>query len=96
MDNQLCLSAHIQRVEALRFTPAGLPVLVLHLAHESWQEELGERYLARVTLEAKLMGEEARHWQHKEDSTVRVSGFLAHKHQRSAKPVLHIQQIHEI
>lgn len=96
MDNRLCLCAHLQRTETLRYTPAGLPVLVLHLVHESWQQELGERYLARLSLEAKLMGAAALAWQHKQDSMVRVSGFLTQKHQRSAKPILHIQQIHEI
>ena len=54
-------------------------MLTLWLSHESWQTELGERYLAKMEMEAKLMGEAALSWQHRQGSMVRVSGFLAQK-----------------
>lgn len=96
MDNQLSLTACIKQAQPLRYTPAGLPVLVLTLSHQSWQTELGERYLAKLDIEAKLMGQAALVWQHRTGSMVRASGFLSHKSLRFAKPVLHIQHIDEI
>lgn len=95
-DNRLSLEARIKHAEPLRYTPAGLPVLVLHLQHESWQIELGERYLAKVEIEAKLMGPRAEAWQHKQGCRVAIDGFLSHKGRRYPKPIVHIQNIYEI
>lgn len=95
MDNQLSLIAQIKTVQAVRYTPAGLPVLMLWLSHESWQTENAERYLAKFEIEAKIIGEAAIRWQHSAGSMVKVSGFLAQKGRRYPKPILHIQNIYE-
>ncbi|WP_037586169.1 primosomal replication protein N [Stenoxybacter acetivorans] len=95
MDNRLRLSAQIKSLETIRYTPAGLPVLHMWLSHESWQAELGERYLAKMEIEAKALGEMALNWQYQVGDCVEISGFLAQKGLRHTRSVLHIQSIHE-
>lgn len=95
MLNQLNLSARIKSLDSLRYTPAGLPVLTLWLTHESWQTELDEPYLAKVEIQAKVLGEMAKNWQYLPGSMVEINGFLAQKSIHNVRPVLHIQCVHE-
>ncbi|MDF7676096.1 primosomal replication protein N [Neisseriaceae bacterium ESL0693] len=95
MPNQLHLSARIKSLDELRYTPAGLPVLTLWLMHESWQEELGERYLAKFEIQAKALGEMAKNWRYQPGSVVEISGFLAQRSIYHFRPILHIQHIYE-
>lgn len=95
MENLFTLTAIIAGCAPLRYTPAGIPVLDIVLRHESWQEENGQRYLARLEMPAKIIGKEALVWQHREQTVVETSGFLTQKSQRYGKPVLRIQNIKE-
>lgn len=95
MENILRLNARIKAADTLRYTPAGTAVLDLLLEHESWQQDAGERYLARFEIQAKLIGAEAAVWQSRAGCTVAVSGFLSAYSQKYRRPILHIQTIHE-
>lgn len=95
MCNQICLNAQIKTIDDLRYTPAGIPVLTLWLSHESWQTELGERYLAKFEIQAKALGEMALNWPYRQGDEIEISGFLAQRSLRHSQPVFHIQQIHK-
>ncbi|MBP6562475.1 MAG: primosomal replication protein N [Neisseriaceae bacterium] len=93
MINQLTLCAHISQLDALRYTPAGLPVLMMVLQHHSTQEEAGQDRSVTCEVQAKLFGDAAKTWQHAQDSMVKVTGFLSQKSLRNPRLVLHIQTI---
>lgn len=95
MENLLYLTAQIIECGILRYTPAGIPALDLVLKHESWQEENGQKCLVKFELPAKILGEQALHWQHRKNDMVEVRGVLAQRSQRFPKPVLRIQNIQE-
>lgn len=91
--NQLSLQARILEMGALRYTPAGLPVLDLILSHESEVMEAGMPRRVELTISAKAIGE----WGQKMASLpvgteMRVRGFLAPTRKNSSRLVLHIQQ----
>ena len=65
------------------------------LKHESWQTENGEPCLVKFELPAKIIGQDAEHWQHRENTMVEVSGFLAQRSRRFPNPILRIQNIKE-
>ncbi|MDO4906262.1 primosomal replication protein N [Neisseria sp.] len=95
MDNLFTLTAQIARCGELRYTPAGIPVLDIVLVHESWQRENGQQCLVKLEMPAKIIGKDALSWQHREQTVVEASGFLAQKSRRYSKPVLRIQNIKE-
>ena len=61
MENTFRLSAVLHKVGALRYTPAGVPVLDVVLKHESWQQDNGSPYLAKFELAGKIIGSDAKH-----------------------------------
>ena len=79
---------------ALRYTPAGVPVVEFRLEHASEQQEAGgtrkvECELACIALDtlANLMGDA------KPGDGLRVKGFLAARSIRNRTPVLHVTEI---
>ncbi len=95
MENLLTLTAQIAEIGAVRYTPAGVPVLDIMLVHESWQDENGQQCLAKFEMPAKIIGKEAQAWQHRQGVVVAVEGFLAQRSQRYTRPILRIQNIKE-
>lgn len=79
----------------LRYTPAGVPVLDIVLKHESEQTENGKPCRIVLEMPAKIIGEQARYWQQRENVAVEVEGFLAQRSRKSFFPVLRIQNIQE-
>lgn len=96
MENTFRLTATLSKINVLRRTPAGVPVLDVMLQHESWQEENGLKCLIKFDLPAKILGREAEIWQHRQGAQVSVGGFLAQRSQKSPYPVLRIQSIQAI
>jgi primosomal replication protein N len=94
--NQIRLSARIEQIVAVRYTPAGVPVTELQLAHESEVMEAGAVRTVRFNCKAMALGVHAdalacadltASWQ--------FEGFLAAS--RNGKSVVfHIQDIHRI
>jgi len=90
-DNRLEITGRILELDALRYTPAGVPVLGFKLEHRSRQEEAGLPREVEVELAAKAMGEMARLLAGSRlGIEIRVTGFLAHKSAKRRQPVLHV------
>ena len=54
--NQLHLLAQVVALQALRYTPAGLPVLELELTHQSVQCEAGQNRQTNLSIRAIAFG----------------------------------------
>jgi primosomal replication protein N len=79
---------------ALRFTPAGIPVVELKLDHESEQEEAGTKRTVRAELSAVAFDTQARLLASAQPgSGLKLEGFLGAKGKRSKKLVLHVTNI---
>ncbi len=92
--NQVNLQARILEIGALRYTPAGMPVLDLVLAHESEVIEAGLPRRVELTIAAKAIGETGQKMASLAPGTeIRACGFLAPIRKNATKLVLHIQQV---
>ena len=82
------------QMAALRYTPAGIPVLSFVVQHVSEQLEAGMQRRVECEAAAVAMGELAVRSQGIQEGTaVRVSGFLAKRSLKSTQLVLHINQL---
>lgn len=90
--NWLDLSATLLEIEALRYTPSGLPALSLRLAHESSISEAGQVRQVKVNLKSVALGVAAEQLA-KQDlgSHWRFTGFLATP-RNTRYVVFHIQE----
>ena len=93
--NQLVLTACIAELDALRYTPAGLPALNLRLEHESELQEAGQTRQIKATMKAVAFGAMAeRLVKQAIGSAWRFNGFLATP--RNGKHVVfHIQEFQQ-
>ncbi|WP_137896671.1 primosomal replication protein N [Ramlibacter sp. 2FC] len=93
--NRVELTACIAELNALRYTPAGLPALDLRLEHESSTEEAGQARQVKAALKAVALGAMAeRIGRQAVGSVWRFTGFLATP--RNGKHVvLHIQEFQQ-
>ena len=93
--NHVVLTACIVELQALRYTPAGLPALDLRLAGESRVEEAGQTRAVKVEVKAVALGTLAeRIGKQPLGSVWRFTGFLATP--RNGKhAVLHIQEFQQ-
>jgi primosomal replication protein N len=92
--NRLTLSGQLAARDALRYTPAGVPMLSFSVAHESRQSEGGAE--RDVGIEMACIAVEA-------EATViaaaplgiglKLAGFLAPKSRHSRQVVLHVNEI---
>jgi len=90
--NLLVLSACIAELEALRYTPAGMPALNFRLEHESETQEAGQTRQIKVAVKAVAFGTLAERLVKQPIGSVwRFSGFLGNaRHGKSI--VFHIQE----
>lgn len=94
MLNRLELQGQLIERQALRYTPAGVPVSEARLLHESEQMEAGLARQVTVEISVIALGEQAKWLQAAPlGNPVTLIGFLAAKSRNSKTPVLHIQQI---
>lgn len=93
--NHLVLSACIAELDALRFTPAGLPALNMKLEHESTVQEMGQTRQVNAAVKAVAFGAIAeRLVKQAIGSSWRFTGFLATP--RNGKQlVLHVQEFQQ-
>ena len=93
--NHVVLSACIAELQALRYTPAGLPALNLRLTAESLVEEAGQARTVRVDVKAVALGTLAeRIGKQPLGSRWQFTGFLATP-RNGKQPVLHIQEFQQ-
>ncbi|GBL46155.1 primosomal replication protein N [Sulfuriferula multivorans] len=89
--NRLTLTGVVAEPEALRYTPAGVPLVSLHIRHESQQMEAGVVRRVNVEMAAVAIGEIAQGISALPGgSHISVEGFLARKSPQSNQIVLHI------
>ena len=93
--NQLVLTAAIAELDALRYTPAGLPALNTRLEHESEVQEAGQARQVKATMKAVAFGAIAERLVSQAiGSAWRFNGFLATP--RNGKHVVfHIQEFQQ-
>lgn len=93
--NQLVLTACIAEIDALRYTPAGLPALNMRLEHESEVQEAGQTRQVKAAVKAVAFGAMAeRLVKQAIGSAWRFNGFLATP--RNGKNVVfHIQEFQQ-
>lgn len=92
--NRLCLEAELVELQPMRHTPAGIPVSGCALKHQSRQVEAGVPRDVSMELQAVAIGELAGVLAAATPGmSVRVSGFLAARSQRSRSLVLHLDKI---
>ena len=91
--NQVLLIAQAIECKALRYTPAGIPVLELTLAHESKQIEGGKPRSVELLVNAVAIGDLAVRLEREAlGRRLKVEGFLAPTRKGSSRLRLHIQQ----
>ena len=80
-------------LEAIRYTPAGIPLLSFVLQHASEQIEAGLKRKVECEVNAVAIGELAKTNVHIGDN-IKAKGFLAKRSAKSTQLVLHIEQLH--
>ena len=90
--NCLILTACVAELEALRYTPAGVPALNMRLEHSSSVKEAGQERQIKAAMKAVALGAMAERLAKQATGSVwRFSGFLATP--RNGKHVVfHIQE----
>ncbi len=92
--NQLVLSGRIIEIDALRHTPAGLPVLAFRIDHASEQIEAGIRRRVQCEVAAMAVAEAAQKAEGlKVGDSVEAQGFLARRSRNSQQLVMHVNNI---
>ena len=93
MQNQVRLAGTVVAREALRHTPAGVPVLTFTVKHESTQVEGGVPRQVGLEIDAMAMGDVAQSMSALQaGQAVRLAGFLASRSRLSTRVVLHVNQ----
>ena len=91
-ENHVELTAGIAEQKAIRYTPAGLPVIDLVLEHASSIQEAGTLRQVKATVKAVAIGSLAERIQIQPIGSVwRFSGFLATP-KNGKNVILHIQE----
>jgi primosomal replication protein N len=89
--NRTELTGTVTAIDAVRYTPAGIPIVELKITHQSSQLEAGRNRQVAVEMMALAAGDLARRVaQSPLGAQVRLSGFLAHKGKSRVQVVLHI------
>ncbi|MCM8579017.1 MAG: primosomal replication protein N [Candidatus Accumulibacter sp.] len=80
--------------KALRFTPAGVPVMECLIGHQSEQLEAGGRRRVELEIQAIALGETTQWLQAASPgAALQLTGFLAARSRGSRQPRLHITKI---
>ena len=88
--NEVVIDGRLLKRGALRYTPAGTPVIDLLFGHRSLQIEAGSRREARCEIAAVAIGELAlRLSAAKINQPLQISGFLAQNSIGNRRLVLH-------
>jgi primosomal replication protein N len=92
--NHFILTAALVAKEALRYTPAGIPVIECQLEHSGDVQEAGIARKVRMSVEAIAIGSVHKQLDQMElGRFARYEGFLTHKSLRSQRLVFHITHI---
>ena len=90
--NKLAISGEVTQIEALRYTPAGLPLLSFVISHVSEVTEAGLKRKVECELNAVALGDLATS-NVQLGTKLKALGFLAKRSAKSTQLVLHIKNI---
>jgi primosomal replication protein N len=93
--NSLALSGVVIGLEAVRYTPAGIPLLSFVLQHASEQTEAGLKRKVECEVSAVVIGDIAKSNIQIGDQ-IKAKGFLAKRSIKSAQLVFHIEKLEKI
>ena len=92
--NHLKLTAHLVAKDAVRYTPAGQPVINCQLQYQGQVEEAGAARKIEMNITAIIIGPSYRLIETMElGQLAEFEGFIAHKSLRSQALVFHITNI---
>jgi primosomal replication protein N len=92
-DNRVELAGDVIEREAMRFTPAGIPILAFRLRHESMQSEAKMARQVNFEIDAMAAGATAQRMDSlRPGQRVRLHGFLCTRSRLSTRIVLHVDQ----
>ncbi|SEN18209.1 primosomal replication protein N [Nitrosomonas marina] len=95
--NRTVICGEIIRLGALRFTPAGLPVIDFVIQHQSRRREANITRKIQCELQAVALGETAKAITELNTfESVKISGFLSRKSHTNQQLVLHVEHIVQI
>lgn len=95
--NRLELVASLAERDALRYTPAGVPIVTGKLLHASRQMEANVERLVEFEMSALAAGEIAGRFNQIElGETLQFTGFLARRNRNSKSLIFHITNIEHI
>jgi len=93
-ENRIVFSGTLAELDALRHTPAGVPIVKFRLAHDSEQSEAGAMRKVSCEIAAVAFEREARLLSSaKLGSIVTVTGFMERKGRSKTQVVLHATHI---
>jgi len=90
--NKLVIQAEVVKIEPLRYTPAGIPLLSVVLRHVSEQIEAGMKRKVECEVNAVVLGDLALKGL-KQGVQILAQGFLAKRSLKSTQLVMHINDI---
>ena len=89
--NAVALTGDLAAIEALRRTPAGIPLINFKLAHRSQQVEAGFKRQVECEMNGVAVGDAALAISRMQaGQAVRIEGFLNRKNRMSAQLILHV------
>ena len=92
--NRVEITGVVTELQALRYTPAGVPVVEFRLAHESERAEAGAIRKVNAEIDAVAFEAQARLLAAGPmGRLLKAEGFLCAKSRQSKKPVLHVTNI---
>jgi len=93
-ENRIVFSGTLAELDALRHTPAGVPIVKFRLAHDSEQSEAGAMRKVSCEITAVAFEREARLLSSaKLGSIMTVTGFMERKGRSKTQVVLHATHI---
>jgi primosomal replication protein N len=90
--NKLVLSGTVTAIDALRYTPAGLPLISFVILHTSENNEAGLSRKVECEVNAVIIGDLAK-TNIQLGSQIKAAGFIAKRSAKSTQLVMHIQKI---
>lgn len=93
-ENQIIISGTLIAIDALRYSPAGIPVLNFKIQHESDQVEAGVNRHIKCELPVQALGQNAQMIAAAQvGESITIEGFLAAKSRNVARTVLHVNKV---
>ena len=91
--NRIRITGTVTAIDAVRYTPAGIPIVELKLSHESNQTEAGRARQVAIEVMVLAAGEAAAKLARSPlGARIAVTGFLAHKGRSRTQLILHINE----